>query len=154
MPRLVLRPLLLGILLTGCSATASPVPASPDPPTARRPLTSTDVALDAPLADLCAVRSSFEVDPTRVDDDQSPWLTALASCITTGPLRGRSLELIAHTSVHRDSPYARRLGESRADSLRARLIENGVDADEVRSSAAVAGDERSVEVRIAPRPDR
>lgn len=153
--RHLVRALSLGILLTGCSATdeaADAADAAAMAPTNQRPLAVTEVALDAAVADLCVVRSSFEVDPTRIDHrEQSPWLAALASCITTGPLQGRSLELVAHTSVHHDSPYASRLGESRADSLRARLIENGVDADEVRSSAAVAGDERSVEIRIAAR---
>jgi outer membrane protein OmpA-like peptidoglycan-associated protein len=159
MPRHLARALLLGILLTGCTETDSAATEHDSTvetvtPT-RRPLTVTDVDLDAAVADLCVVRSSFEVDPTRIDDhEQSPWLAALASCITTGPLQGRSLELVAHTSIHHDSPYARRLGESRADSLRARLIENGVDASEVRSSAAVVGDERSVVVRIAARQFR
>jgi hypothetical protein len=126
MPRHLARALLLGILLTGCTETDSAATEHDSTvetvtPT-RRPLTVTDVDLDAAVADLCVVRSSFEVDPTRIDDhEQSPWLAALASCITTGPLQGRSLELVAHTSIHHDSPYARRLGESRADSLRARL---------------------------------
>lgn len=159
MPRHLVRALFLGILLTGCTESDSAAPEHDSTvstvetvtPT-KRPLTVTDVALDAAVAELCVVRSSFEVDPTRIDDhEQSPWLAALASCITTGPLQGRSLELVAHTSIHHDSPYASRLGESRADSLRARLIENGVDASEVRSSAAVSGDERSVVVRIAAR---
>lgn len=149
---LLARSVICGLLLAACSETVSPDAAPPDESSqfaAHRPITRTDVALDASLADLCAMRSAFEVDPTREDD--SPWLAALATCVTSGPLQGRSLELVAHTSVHRDSPYARRVGESRADSLRARLIEFGMSADEVRSSAAVAGDERSVEVRIAAR---
>lgn len=151
------RTLICGLLLTGCAETTSPDAAPPDDEAevaemapARSPST-TDVALDASLADLCAVRSSFEVDTTR--SDASPWLATLASCVTEGPLKGRSLELIAHTSVHHDSASARRRGESRAESLRAVLIENGVSEDVVRSSAAVSGDERSVEVRIAPRHD-
>lgn len=143
--------LLCGLLLAGCSESAARGPDTDGPPPMHRSITSTDVALDAGLADLCAVRSSFEVDPTR--EEPNPWLAAIASCIRTGPLQGRSLELVAHTSVHHDSAYARRVGESRADSLRVRLIENGMSADEVRSSAAVVGDERSVEVRIAARPN-
>lgn len=158
MPRHLVRTILCGFLLIGCTETVSPDSAPPDDDAAladetpQRPTTVTDVALDAGLADLCAVRSTFEFDPTR--DEHDPQLAALASCVTSGPLQGRSIELIAHTSVHHDSAYARRLGESRADSLRALLIENGVSASEVRSSAAVAGDERSVEVRIAPRHAR
>lgn len=164
MPKILSRTnaLIFGLLLaTGCSETISPDTASPDDdddevalagePANDRPLTVTDVALDAAVADLCSVRSAFEFDPTREDDTAKTQLSALASCVTSGPLQGRSIELIAHTSAHRDSAYARRRGESRAESLRALLIENGVPQDGVRSSAAVAGDERSVEVRIAPR---
>jgi outer membrane protein OmpA-like peptidoglycan-associated protein len=155
--------LFCGLLLaTGCTETVSPDHADDDAAEAgmaaelanERPFTITDVALDAALADLCAVRSTFEVDPTRDEARADPSVAALASCITSGPLQGRSLELIAHTSAHHDSKYDRRRGESRAESLRNLLIENGVSQDDVRSSAAVAGDERSVEVRVVPQHAR
>lgn len=155
--------LFCGLLLaTACSETVNPDHASDDAAEAEmaaqlandRPYTVSDVALDAALADLCSVRSSIEIDPTHEDPTSKTWLAALASCVTSGPLQGRSLELIAHTSAHHDSRYARRLGESRAESLRAMLVENGVPQSEIRSSAAVAGDERSIEVRVVPRHAR
>lgn len=152
------------LLLCGCSETVSPDHAPADDgddaaamaaeqPRARPPAV-TDVALDAALADLCSVRSTFELDPTASDAASDTQLAALATCVTQGPLQGRSIELIAHTSAQHDSRDARRRGESRAESVAALLIENGVPRDDIRSSAAVAGDERSVEVRIAPRHGR
>jgi peptidoglycan-associated lipoprotein len=156
--------LFCGLLLaTACSETVSPDQGAADDAAEaesaaehdhERSYTVTDVALDAALADLCAVRSSFEIDPTRAEAAHDTSIAALATCFTSGPLQGRSVELIAHTSASHDSKYARRLGESRADSLRDMLVENGLSASDIRSSAAVAGDERSIEVRVAPRHAR
>lgn len=151
-------------LAAGCTETVSPDHAPPDvddgdssalsaEPRHARASNVTDVALDAAVADLCAMRSTFALDPNHDDKVAEDSLQALASCVTAGPLQGRSLELVAHTSARRDSADARRRGESRAEALRALLIENGVPATEIRGGAAVAGDEQSVEVRIAPRHD-
>lgn len=150
--------LILGLALgAGCSAT--------DPTTERpvdetelldaaelgrqRPVSITDVDVDASLAALCEMKASFEVDQSR-DHSGDAAFGELVACFNDGALQGRGLQLFAYTSPHEDT-FTRHHGDTRIDSVRAHLIALGFEAGDISVHAEGTLDEHRVGVRVEPR---
>ena len=128
------------------------------------PLTVTGVFLDQELVAACEIRlppkAYFEFDSADLDLESNRTLSDVATCVTTGPLRGRKLELVGHTDPRGDDAYNRQLGRSRAESVRDFLLGEGLpqaalstrsvgerDADADPSEWAY---ERRVDIRLLP----
>lgn len=128
------------------------------------PLTVSGIFLDQELVTACEIRlppkAYFEFDSADLDLESNRTLSDVATCVTTGPLRGRKLELVGHTDPRGSDDYNKQLGRSRAESVRDFLLDQGLpqstlstrsvgerDADPDPSEWAY---ERRVDIRLLP----
>lgn len=133
--------------------------------TAQPALMVVGVYVESPLAAACGITlpptAFFEYDSARLDAASNPSLQALARCLTSGPLAGRSIELVGHTDPRGGDEYNRQLGRSRAESVRDFLQGQGVPTDRLvaRSMGEQAAEpatpsqwplERRVDIRLLP----
>jgi len=171
-----LRPLtlILGLLLApACARSNADNNRSEDPGQATQPadnnngarrMTMSGVYLDPELARICGVaapRAFFEFDSTMVEGADNSGLTALATCVTTGPLKDRKLELVGHADPRGTDEYNKQLGKSRADSVMDFLTTESVPAERIttRSEGEQGADatnadewpyDRRVDIRLVP----
>ncbi len=123
------------------------------------------VFIESPLAAACGITlppaAFFEFDSANLDVAANSSLQEVATCLTTGPLAGRKVELVGHTDPLGDDEYNRQLGRSRAQSVQEFLKTKGVsEANLVTRSMgeakAMAADpevwpvERRVDIRLLP----
>lgn len=64
-----------------------------------------------------------------------PTLQTLASCMSTGPLKGRTIRLIGRTDPRGTEEYNEKPGLERAESVKRYLVKNGVAADRVQTTS-------------------
>jgi len=127
-------------------ASATPVTTSSNP---RLP----DKAPDSPTAS--AVRISDEIvkacgisapdayfafDSDHVRQDDARVLEQVATCFSTGPLKGRGLKLVGHADPRGGSDYNVTLGQKRADSVAQYIIGKGLDKAKAESTSRGAMD--------------
>ncbi len=105
--------------------------ASHDPPKA----VSSNVALDADILRACKIEFSnttdapkFDFDSTELMPDDLRVLGQVAACLTTGPLKGRSVELIGRADPRGTTEYNMALGGRRAHQVTDYLQQHGVSA--------------------------
>jgi outer membrane protein OmpA-like peptidoglycan-associated protein len=110
-------------------------PAPPVEAEAGPPLEVSGIFIDEPLALACGIplepEDYLQYDSTAPEPEDNPLLRRLAECLTTGPLRGRKVEVRGHTDPRVSDEYGARLGMSRADSVRDFLTAQGVHPDDV-----------------------
>ncbi len=148
-------PVALAIALAGCAEHKAAVPAAQAPtslaPVSTLPTTSgaprMEATVETPglrvseeIAHACAlpeqkVAPSFEFDSTAIGDQDRSVLTAIAKCLSEGPLKGRGLSLTGRADPRGEPEYNMSLGESRADSVRRYLHDLGVQAERLRATS-------------------
>lgn len=157
-------------VLGGCGKsspdTATPAPAGEvgAPTTSRRPLTITGISLDPNLASGCGITGAeafFEFDSAQVDAADTGVLAQLATCLASGPMQGRRIEVVGHADPRGSDEYNAKLGRSRAHSVQEFLVGRGMQSGAiVVSSAGELGADpndpaewpydRRVDIRLAP----
>ncbi len=163
--------LILGLsLAAGCSKsspdTAAPEPddaAEPGVTAAARPMRVTGVHLDPALVAVCELEAGdalVEFDRDARSEEVDQVLTAVATCVKTGPLQGRRLEIVGHAAPRGDE-YRSTYGKSRADTIRGCLLADGVkdedlvthptDPEDDLEAASEWPTERRVDIRVATR---
>lgn len=136
----------------GCSkkdrpATDHPVPpvaVDPAPAPARVPApppAAPHVAVSEDLTRACVQRfghtdlaPTFGFDEFQLDGVDRDLLARIATCVTTGPLRGRGLALIGHADPRGTDEYNLGLGDRRAHTVADYLVRLGVAAEQVSES--------------------
>jgi len=163
MPKLV-RPSLMLLTLLSLSACNksqvedrqtgdTPTPPSetqPAQPTVTRSLTISSVYIDPKIATLCGMtqpKAYFEFDSAVVEEADDRSLSTLAQCATTGPLKGRKLDLIGHTDPRGTDEYNAKLGKSRSQAIADHLTKEGMEAStmSVKSEGEQGADPTSPE---------
>ena len=135
------------------------------PPKPKGPaVTLSGVAIDPALAGPCKIepaKTFFEYDAATLKGPDLGALNALATCVTKGPLKGKTLEILGHADPTGDADYT---AATKAAS-RAQAVADYLEAMEVKKpklkvtpgapliTAKAAGQtiiaERRVEVRLA-----
>ena len=140
--------------------------AQPDA-TNTRSETMSGVYLDPELARLCGIASAsptafFEFDSAKIESADNSGLLAVATCVSTGPLKDRQIQLVGYTDPRGTVDYNTQLGKTRADSVMQFLAnKGGVPADRMttRTEGEKGADptdsdgwpyDRRVEIRLAP----
>lgn len=138
----------LAIALLACSRNSPP----PAPPSAApEPSASVQSPAQASLGDdrenvrvpqevqaLCELPSSpqevprFDYDDARLRDRGANILDDVAQCLSEGPLKGRTVTLVGRADPRGSDAYNRRLGFSRAETVRAYLQNRGVAPESLR----------------------
>jgi len=108
------------------TTTAAPPPPVPDQ--SGRPL-----VVSEDLAKLCSLKfgnvenaPKFDFDKSDLGPSDRDVLQQIATCVTTGPLKGRSLQLVGRADARGEAEYNMGLGEHRADAVRGYLSKLGV----------------------------
>ena len=77
----------------------------------------------------------FSFDATQIVGQDSAVLDQVARCVTTGPLKGRSLKLVGRADQRGEQEYNMALGSSRADSVAKYLQADGVAASQLTQTS-------------------
>jgi peptidoglycan-associated lipoprotein len=149
--------LLVAGALPGCGGDKPPVKA-PDTAGSATPATVTtarlpDKAPDSPTASavrisdeivracgISAPNAYFAFDSDHVRADDGAVLQQVATCFSTGPLKGRTLKLVGHADPRGASEYNDTLGQKRADSVKDFIIGKGLDKAKAESTSRGAMD--------------
>lgn len=86
----------------------------------------------------CGIADSdahFAFDSANVRDDDQRILGQLATCFTSGPLKGREMRLIGHTDPRGEPEYNMLLGGRRADSVKEFIVKKGMADAKVATSS-------------------
>jgi peptidoglycan-associated lipoprotein len=70
----------------------------------------------------------FDFEQSTLEGGDRSVLEQVATCVTTGPLKGRSLQLIGRADPRGEVEYNMALGERRASSVSQYLTQLGVDS--------------------------
>ncbi len=118
-------------------ATVSGAPKSRLPEKAPDSPVASAVHISPEILKACGISESdayFAFDSTNLRDDDVRVLTTIAKCFTTGPLKGRSMNLVGHADPRGSSEYNDTLGQSRADSVASYLVGKGMDKSKTAST--------------------
>jgi outer membrane protein OmpA-like peptidoglycan-associated protein len=99
---------------------------------------TTGIRIDIAILRGCGIdrpATYFAFDSSAVQGDDANVLQQVAKCVTTGPLRGQSIEVIGHTDPRGSERYNEQLGQSRADSVAAYLAGQGVSQYKVSTTS-------------------
>lgn len=82
----------------------------------------------------------FPFDSAHLEKKDIGPLNAVATCFSTGPLKGRSMRLVGHADPRGAPAYNMTLGQARADSVQKYLVDKGVQLANVQSTSRGAMD--------------
>ena len=77
----------------------------------------------------------FDFDEATIAPEDRDLLSAIARCVSDGPLRGATLALIGRADPRGEGEYNMGLGELRADSVERYLHDLGVHPDHVHATS-------------------
>lgn len=77
----------------------------------------------------------FNYDSEALTPAEKDVLEAVAKCLTTGPLKGRSVELVGRADPRGETEYNMSLGARRAKSVNSYLSNLGVPGDKMRDTS-------------------
>jgi len=138
------------VCAAGCSKH-QPAPRAPTPPIAAQPAApepapaapapAPHVAASDELVRTCVQRfghtdnsPTFAFDDFQLDGTDRDLLSQIATCVTTGPLKGRALALTGHADPRGTDEYNLGLGDRRAHTVGDFLVRLGVAADRVSAT--------------------
>jgi peptidoglycan-associated lipoprotein len=103
---------------------------------------SRNISVSDEIAKACKISFSnvdrapkFDFDRSDLLPDDRDVLDQVAKCLTTGPLKGRTLALVGRTDMRGEPEYNMGLGEHRAGSVRLYLTRLGVDSKKVAETS-------------------
>ena len=105
---------------------------------------SNNVAIGADILRACNIVFSnptdapkFAYDDSKLEETDTNVLEKVATCLTTGPLKGRSVELVGRADPRGTVEYNMVLGDHRADQVLKFLQEHGVKSVKETSRGAL-----------------
>jgi peptidoglycan-associated lipoprotein len=119
------------------SATNRLPPNPPDSPQASAVHISDEIVKACGIA---APDAYFAFDSANLRPDDVHVLQQLATCFSTGPLKGRLMKLVGHADPRGGSDYNMTLGQSRADAVKDYIVKQGLDKSKTDSSSRGAMD--------------
>jgi peptidoglycan-associated lipoprotein len=70
----------------------------------------------------------FAYDSANIRPQDKAVLAKLATCFTTGPLKGREMRLVGHADNRGEDDYNMILGQKRADNVKSAIVTEGMSA--------------------------
>jgi peptidoglycan-associated lipoprotein len=136
--------LLSFIAATACGSDPKPPPTEPtggteQPAAAAKPQAKSEKPGDDPrqsninisdeIKKACGITDAeahFAFDSSNVREQDRKVLKQLATCFTTGPLKGREMRLVGHADPRGEPEYNMVLGGQRADNVKRVIVEEGM----------------------------
>jgi peptidoglycan-associated lipoprotein len=137
--------LALGTAL-GCGSDPPPPPKTADapppaakpapPPIANNPKPDDDASkgninISDEIKKACGISDAeafFAYDSANIRPEDKAVLAKLATCFTTGPLKGREMRLVGHADNRGEDDYNMILGQRRADNVKGAIVTAGMTA--------------------------
>jgi len=112
--------------------TAKPAPA----PIANNPKPDDDpskgnINISDEIKKACGITDAeafFAYDSANIRPQDKAVLQKLATCFTTGPLKGREMRLVGHADNRGEEDYNMLLGQKRADNVKTAIVSAGMSA--------------------------
>ncbi|NUP06682.1 MAG: OmpA family protein [Polyangiaceae bacterium] len=128
---------------------AGPAPA-PKPAPAPAPEPPTAIRIDPAILEACKIdqkKAFFEFDKSNVRSPDQATLDLVAVCFTSGPLKGRALNIVGNADPRGTDEYNMGLGQRRANSVQEYLgtqgLTNGAVSTESRGEKDATGTDES-----------
>jgi peptidoglycan-associated lipoprotein len=141
----------LAALSTACGSDPKPPPvtaptpvATTPPATTSAPATSDKMAVnvDSDIIKACNLKfenieeaPKFDYDQETLTPGEKSVLEAIAKCLTTGPLKGRAVDLVGRADPRGETEYNMTLGAKRARSVHSFLGGLGVQGDKLHDTS-------------------
>ncbi len=139
-------------LTIGCGSDPKPPPVTAPTPVATTPPATTTSApatsdkmavnVDSDIVKACNLKFENIEDAPKFDYDQETLtpgektvLEAIAKCLTTGPLKGRAVDLVGRADPRGETEYNMTLGAKRARSVHSFLGGLGVQGDKLHDTS-------------------
>src|SRR5262245_53670940 len=150
--RTITLTLVMAVALSGCSKKSNTKPTTGPTPTGARSWekpadkdkgqtpVSPNIALSADLAQACGIQANHDVPPNfdynkaELAAEDRAILEKVATCLTTGPLKGRGLDLIGRADPRGTQEYNMGLGARRASAVGDYLRRLGVKPPQLAES--------------------
>lgn len=105
-------------------------------PAATNTKSKAGIYLDTSIAKACGIaqpKSYFEFDSATLQDTakEDNELASVAACLRTGPLKGKSIEVVGRADPRGTEDYNEALGMSRAQAVSGALQERGLAKDKI-----------------------
>ena len=119
------------------TADAAPPPAAkPAPAPAANPKPDDDPSkgnlnISDEIRKACGITDAeafFAYDSANIREQDKAVLIKLATCFTTGPLKGREMRLVGHADNRGEDDYNMLLGQRRADNIKGAIVSAGMAA--------------------------
>jgi len=118
------------------AATVAPPPAAAPQATANNPKPDDDpsrgnINISDEIRKACGITDAeafFAYDSANIRPQDQAVLTKLATCFTTGPLKGREMRLVGHADPRGEEDYNMILGQKRADNVKGAVVNAGMTA--------------------------
>lgn len=120
------------------TADAAPGPATAPPPAApaNNPKPDDDASrgninISDEIKKACGISDAeafFAYDSANIREQDKAVLSKLATCFTTGPLKGREMRLVGHADNRGEEDYNMLLGQRRADNVKGAVVNAGMTA--------------------------
>ena len=119
------------------TADAAFVPPAPAPaPIANNPKPDDDpskgnINISDEIKRACGISDAeafFAYDSANIREQDKAVLAKLATCFTTGPLKGREMRLVGHADNRGEEDYNMLLGQKRADNVKGAIVSAGMTA--------------------------
>jgi peptidoglycan-associated lipoprotein len=141
---------LLALALAACGSDKKPPPVTPQPEAKTQPTTVTSaqpkqemaVNVDDAIVKACNLKFTnvdeapkFDFDSEQLTEGEKQVLEAIAKCLTTGPLKGRSVDLVGRADPRGETEYNMTLGAKRARACHNFLTNLGVQNDKLHDTS-------------------
>jgi peptidoglycan-associated lipoprotein len=118
------------------TADAAPAPAPAPASPANNPKPDDDpqkgnINISDEIRKACGITDAeafFAYDSANIREQDKAVLTKLATCFTTGPLKGREMRLVGHADNRGEEDYNMLLGQRRADNVKGAVVSAGMTA--------------------------
>jgi peptidoglycan-associated lipoprotein len=119
------------------TANVAPLDTKPAPaPIANNPKPDDDpgkgnINISDEIRKACGITDAeafFAYDSANIRPEDKAVLTKLATCFTTGPLKGREMRLVGHADNRGEDDYNMILGQKRADNVKMAIVSFGMAA--------------------------
>lgn len=117
-------------------AAAEPAPMPPPKPIANNAKPDDDASkgninISDEIKKACGISDAeafFAYDSANIREQDKAVLGKLATCFTTGPLKGREMRLVGHADNRGEEDYNMLLGQRRADNVKGAVVSAGMTA--------------------------
>ncbi|HTQ07657.1 MAG TPA: OmpA family protein [Polyangiaceae bacterium] len=147
--RTLLFPLGSLIVLAACGSDPKPVaqaPTAPPPAVTTPPPpekvgdvpTRSNINISDDIRKACGINDAdayFAFDSANVRPQDQAILQKLASCFSTGPLKGRTMRLVGHADPRGDEEYNMVLGGRRADNVKGAIVNAGLASSKIATTS-------------------